>query len=61
VKTSVQEAFRNLIQSGCREQRTDDGELPMETSTMVPSMEPQPLQADPKNLMGSHGESRQEK
>jgi hypothetical protein len=62
VKPSMQEAFRSLVHSGNDGQGFEAGqEEPMETSKVVSGMEAQPLEADPKKLPGSHGESRREK
>jgi hypothetical protein len=62
VKASVHGAFRGLVQNGNNDGVLEGGqEEPMETSKELSGMDPQPLESDPKHLMETHGESRQEK
>jgi hypothetical protein len=59
----VQEAFRSLVQDGIGDQIIDDDGVvvPMDMSKVASGVEPQLLEADPKNLTESHGVSHQEK
>jgi hypothetical protein len=62
VKSCVQDALKELAKDRGEEQELKYVDVePMETLKVVTGMEPHLLEADPKTLMGTQGESHQEK